>query len=309
MNESREYKDQRLSRIYREGAWPEPSRQIDQAILAASRRAAREQPFVRRWAPSFAIAATVILTSTLVLKVYQEQSGAVSPTLQEKVEAPGAKQPPSAAEAKAAETKPAPAPALQPAATPQGFSSTMDAAEAERLGRLQRDLDLRRSAPPSESPTPPQNYAQPAAALKKETTNEIPRAGDALQRRPDATQALRARESSVPPPREQRPATAPVSVFAAPPPASAPSPAPAPAAPASAPAPASGPEAALGTATISGAATNVLNAATKAPERSPQAWIEDIRKLMAAGKSEEAGSEIAEFKKRYPDYALPEDLR
>jgi hypothetical protein len=27
------------------------------------------------------------------------------------------------------------------------------------------------------------------------------------------------------------------------------------------------------------------------------------------GKSEEAGAQIAEFKKRYPDYALPEDLR
>ncbi|HKW37711.1 MAG TPA: hypothetical protein VJO54_07875, partial [Burkholderiales bacterium] len=47
----------------------------------------------------------------------------------------------------------------------------------------------------------------------------------------------------------------------------------------------------------------------KANERSPQAWIEDIRKLMSAGKSEEAGEEIAKFKKRYPDYALPEDLR
>ena len=31
-----ETRDQALSRLYREGAWPEPSRQIDQAILAAS---------------------------------------------------------------------------------------------------------------------------------------------------------------------------------------------------------------------------------------------------------------------------------
>jgi len=133
----------------------------------------------------------------------------------------------------------------------------------------------------------------------------MPRAGDALlQRRPDATQALRAREPASPA-REQRPANAPVSVFGATP-AFAPSPVPA--SPA-APAPASAPAAALGAATTSGAVTNALSAAPKAAERSPQAWIEDIRKLMAAGKSEEAGSELAVFKKRYPDYTLPEDLR
>ena len=90
-------KDNRLSRIYREGAWPEPSRQIDAAILSASRRAARERhSFVKRWAPSFAIAATVLLASALVLKVYQEQPEAVSPAVSETGPAPRAKQPPSA---------------------------------------------------------------------------------------------------------------------------------------------------------------------------------------------------------------------
>jgi hypothetical protein len=44
-------------------------------------------------------------------------------------------------------------------------------------------------------------------------------------------------------------------------------------------------------------------------ERTPQAWIEDIRRLMKEGKSEEAGGQLAEFKKRYPDYVLPEELR
>jgi hypothetical protein len=67
-----------------------------------------------------------------------------------------------------------------------------------------------------------------------------------------------------------------------------------------------------GAATISGAlSTNALTAdrAASKPERTPQAWIEDIRKLMKEGKSEEAGGELAQFKKRYPDYVLPEDLR
>jgi hypothetical protein len=44
-------------------------------------------------------------------------------------------------------------------------------------------------------------------------------------------------------------------------------------------------------------------------QRSPQTWAEDIRKLMAEGRYEEAGGEIARLKNRYPDYALPEDLR
>jgi len=295
MSDTHDHKDQRLSRIYREGAWPEPSRQIDQAILAASRRAAREQhSFARRWAPSFAIAATVVLTSTLVLKVYREQPEAVAPSAPEKVAAPSAKQPPAAAAPVAAGVKPAPA--QQTAPPPSGFSSTMDAGEAERLGRLQRDLDLRRSALPNESPAPPPNFApaeKPAAALKKEAT-ESNRAGDALQpRRPDSAQAPRARESA--PLREQRPATAPVSVFGATPPAAA--------------APSPAPAAALGAATTSGGVTSALGAAPKAAERSPQSWLEDIRKLMAAGRSEEAGAELAEFKKRYPDYVLPEDLR
>ena len=47
----------------------------------------------------------------------------------------------------------------------------------------------------------------------------------------------------------------------------------------------------------------------KAPERTPQTWLEDIRKLVAEGKLEQADREIADFKKRYPDFALPNDLR
>ena len=285
-------KDSRLSRIYREGSWPEPSRQIDQAILAASRRSAREQrSFAKRWVPAFAVAATVVLASAIVLKAVREQPEVVSPSVSEKETGIRAMRSLPAAEPKAQETKPARAAAEQPAPTPQGFSSTMDTAEAARLERLRRDLDLKQGPPPSESPLPVPKSAlaeKPASALKKE-------ASDSLQRRPDVTQNVRAREV--------RPANAPVSVFGAPPPAQAPASAPAPASP---PAPATPP----GAAATSAGVTSALSAgAAKAPERTPQAWIEDIRKLMKAGMSEEAGGELAQFKKRYPDYVLPEDLR
>jgi len=38
-------------------------------------------------------------------------------------------------------------------------------------------------------------------------------------------------------------------------------------------------------------------------------WLADIRQLKTEGKAIEAERELAEFKKRYPDYILPEDLR
>jgi len=314
VSEPRNTKDNHLSRVYREGAWPEPSRQIDAAILAASRRAARERhSFARRWAPSVAVAATVVLTSALVLKAVREQPEVVSPSVPDNLPAMRAKEAAPVAEPKAAEAKPAPAP--QAATPPQGFSSTMDTAEAERLERLQRDLGLKRSFPASESPLSAPKAApaeKPASALKKESSSETPRA-DSLQRAP-------ARTLETPPPASPAsapptPATQGVTVFgsgastaiAAPRSLQAQPPAPAqPSPPLQPPAPA--PAAAPSAAAVSGEALGGIRAANVV-ERSPQAWLEDIRKLMAEGKSEEVGSELAKFRKRYPDYVLPEDLR
>lgn len=318
MSDEREYRDHALSRVYREGSWPEPGRQIDQAILSASRRAARARhPVLWRWAPSLAVAATVVLTSTLVLKVYREQPEVAAPVTAEKQTAElRSKQPapPEAkpAEAKAAEAKPdTPPPA--PITTPQGFSSSMDAGEAERLDRAKRDLGLKELAPAG---APAQAAAKPA-----------PKAPPALKKEEPA----RADAPSAPAP------GAPVSVFGAAPPASQPAPQPAvrfgkpatqgttaatvqprPEAAESAPQfqaapppeatrPAPAANSMLSRNAMSGASLDTASA--KAAERSPQSWIEDIRKLVKEGKSEEAGAQLAEFKKRYPDYALPEDLR
>jgi hypothetical protein len=330
-------KDNALSRIYREGSWPEPGRQIDQAILAASRRAAREQSFVRRWAPSFAVAATVVLTSTLVIKVYREQPEAVSPSVSDNPPATRAKQTDPTAEAKVAEAKSAaaPPPASPPVTTPRGYTSTMDTGEAERLDRLQHDLGLKQVRPASESPLPAPGTgpAEKSAAVLKKEASDAPRASP-TPRRPDAPQPA---VQSASPPREQPPANAPVSVFGAQPPAPAqpilraakPSTQNAPPAarpeaaqpqaseterkqatqpPPASPTPA---EAASADSTSGNALAGVVAAriTPKAPERSPQTWIEDIRKLVAEGKLEQADREIADFKKRYPDFALPSDLR
>src|SRR5438552_3432254 len=50
-------------------------------------------------------------------------------------------------------------------------------------------------------------------------------------------------------------------------------------------------------------------AVSEAKERAPEKWLADIRKLKTDGKATEAERELAEFKKRYPDYILPDDLR
>lgn len=43
--------------------------------------------------------------------------------------------------------------------------------------------------------------------------------------------------------------------------------------------------------------------------RAPEQWLEEIRQLKQQGKEKEAAEALAEFRKAYPDYRLPEDLR
>jgi hypothetical protein len=318
MSDEREYRDHALSRVYREGAWPEPGRQIDRAILSASRRAARARhPVLWRWAPSLAVAATVVLTSTLVLKVYREQPEVAAPVTPEKIEKTEtrAKQP---APEPTAEAKPATGPAqLPPVTTPRGFTSTMDAGEAERLERAQRDIGFKDVTSPVGAQVPAKAAPAPKAqpALKKEEparadAQTSPSAGAPVSvfgAAPPAAQRA-PQPASQPTVRFGKPATQGTTAATqprteaaqempqvqAPPPPEAMRPAPA-------------ANNMLSRSTMSGASLDTASA--KTAERSPQSWIEDIRKLMKEGKSEEAGAQIAELKKRYPDYALPEDLR
>ena len=44
-------------------------------------------------------------------------------------------------------------------------------------------------------------------------------------------------------------------------------------------------------------------------ELTPQAWLERIAELRKQGREREAQESLAEFKKRHPDYKIPESLR
>lgn len=43
--------------------------------------------------------------------------------------------------------------------------------------------------------------------------------------------------------------------------------------------------------------------------RAPEPWLEDIRRLRREDKKQEAAEALAAFRKAYPDYRLPDDLR
>jgi RNA polymerase sigma-70 factor (ECF subfamily) len=43
--------------------------------------------------------------------------------------------------------------------------------------------------------------------------------------------------------------------------------------------------------------------------RTPEQWLEEIRRLRREGREAEADAALAEFRKAHPDYRLPDDLR
>lgn len=290
MNDQRDTKDSALSRVYREGAWPEPSRQIDEAILRAARA---QRSFARRWAPSLAIAATVVLSFTVLL-MSRDHPEIAAPIVTDRSPAPRAKEPAAEAPKPAREAKPAtppqPAPATRMA---PGFTSKMDEAEAERLDRIQRDL-AQRGSPASESPLPREKQAQlPRAPVLPAPQTPAPTPKPAAADKAAAAEQYTFRQQAAPRGEPVQPAPAPLQAA---------QPAPAQAAPA--------PSARVFASGALGAnPPRAARSVAELPERAPQTWLEDIRKLKAEGRTEEAERSLADFKKRYPDYALPEDLR
>jgi hypothetical protein len=46
----------------------------------------------------------------------------------------------------------------------------------------------------------------------------------------------------------------------------------------------------------------------QATQRSPETWLEEISRLKRDGREKEAAEQLAEFRKAYPAYAVPEYL-
>ena len=270
-----ERRDDELSRVYRDAEGPRPPQRVDDNILAASQRVAgaRRRPFgfARRWGTPVALAATVLVTFTLVLMVFERQSGL-------EATAPEARRTDRQAKVLPAEPR-----ADQPG-TPSPLVLRPIAPAPPISQALQRDPVGRG---PGESTVSRGDLGTGRPAF----VPEVARASDALRKREEAKPALAAPVPAQSAPelrRQARPMQA----------------------PAAAPAPGALSESG---ATLQGsgvtAAIATPLAVSEAKERTPEKWLEDIRRLRTEGKMTEVERELAEFRKRYPDYILPEDLR
>ncbi|TMH48025.1 MAG: hypothetical protein E6H50_11335 [Betaproteobacteria bacterium] len=273
-----ERRDDELSRIYRDAEGPRPPQRVDDNILAASQRVAgaRRRPagfrFARRWGPPVALAATVLVTFTLALMVFERESGLDAM-------APEARRTDRPAKVLPAEPR-----ADQPG-TPSPLVLRPIAPAPPISQALQRDPVGRG---PGESTVSRGDLGTGRPAF----VPEVARASDALRKREEAKPAPAAPvpdAQSAPELRQQaRPVQAPA------------------AAPAAGALSESG--ATLQRSGVTAAIATPL-AVSEAKERTPEKWLEDIRRLRTEGKATEVERELAEFRKRYPDYILPEDLR
>jgi hypothetical protein len=263
-----ERRDEELSRMYRDADAPEPAQRVDDAILAASRRAAGARPrpagfgFARRWGTPVALAATVVVTFTLTLMVFERQTGVDTM-------APAATSADQPAKSAPVEQKPAAPAAAKPilkseARRDAGGAFVPDVPGAAQEFSAPRRMPDGRQAPVPQSPRKSEQVPEPQQLYESSP----------LQKR---------ERMNAPLPMQAAPAA----------------PAPSPRTDAAATPPGAG--------TASGIAGRV--AASEAKQRSPENWLEDIRRLKAQGKTSEVERELAEFKRRYPDYRLPEDLR
>lgn len=246
--------EQKISQRYRELPREEPPRALDDAILAAARRAAetRPAPLVvptgrRRWYFPLAAAAVIVLAVAVTMHVERER-----PEL-EVAEAPVAAPPPPSYAREEQAAAPAQAPAEPPKPAPSlDLRAKRDAESLADLQKAQKP-----AAPPQDAVSGARESARADTTSKpfaemQQAPAPVPQAKPAAPMREEA----RARAS---------------------------------AAPDAAPA----------------AAGSAVGALAKA---SPEQWLQGIADLKRQGRHDEAEKQLAEFRKRYPDYRIPEAI-
>lgn len=281
-----EARDRWLAELYRASAQEQPSASVDRIVLAAARQTPRVRRGLIGWGVPLAAAAIVVVTVSLVIAVRDEPDYTVAD-----------------AQPQAARERPVP-----PAADRQ---ASTDTSTIPRLGEPQRE-----HRPEWRDP----------AATDKSTRDERDSTPERPVRKSAAPRERGTREPMAPGGRPSP--SVPAAPAEAPPPASAA----APAHPASAaPAPAAR-EALESAKTEAGGESERANQSAdlasapgalarrdagsgqahrqEMPEdrSSAQRWIEGILKLHAEGRLSEARESLASFRKRYPDYPLPEQL-
>jgi hypothetical protein len=297
-------RDPKVSAHYRELGAEEPPRALDEAILAASRRAvdSRPAPLVAptgrgRW--YFPVAAAAIITLAVAVTVQIERqrpddeflAQAPAPVPEQKEAQPlkeervlnanrGADQ--RGAVAGSAGPKAAPKPMSPPRAfTPDPPAPATTPAPAPQSNDALRDL-----AKSTEAPAAAAEPARPLESSPRVRAQVQPRSDAAetrrleaeLQVKPDASGS---RGSVSAAPKLPAPVASPVPTVAR-----------------TAPAPQAKPMPNVGAAAIASAL--YVN---------PERWLEQIVELRREGKHDDADKLLAEFRRSYPDYKLSDEMR
>ena len=292
MTEERD-EDGQVARKYRELGAQEPPRALDDAILAASRRAAGAgpgRPAARsgflRWQGPAAAAAVLVLAIAVTLNMQLERPGIQS------IESPA-----SRAVAPAAEPKPFPAaPAaaeLKLKAEDQLSARAKDAGVAVQA--MKQKTDKLAESRPMLADQAPARYAEPAAASPAAAANSASVLGGVTSRGDDSRNSASSVTGALARQTEERTARDAEAAARAPQvgplqaltkrsemeakPAVAPAPARAAAAPAA--------------------------AAERAMADTPERELERIAELRRQERHEEADKALAEFRKRYPEFKIP----
>jgi hypothetical protein len=267
--------DPQLAATYRAGTNAESPAHLDDAIRAAARREVAAGPRragIRRWAVPVSLAAVLVL-SVSVVTLMREQ---------------GADRPESMI--------------LPPAATMQSEIVKRETAEPPSAAAPEA-MPKRGSATPPQvvAPAPPAAQAGAPAPSPSGRVAEAERGVTDSRAKAMAAESNRAADSAV----ARREYAAPQPQLRSTP---APAPAPAPMADAAGGAGVSAakPAAPVGALSAAPAKSALWQDLVKAP---PEKWVQRIAELRRDGQTADADALVAEFRRRFPDARLPEDLR
>jgi hypothetical protein len=292
-----------LSRVYRDAATEVPPARLDDAIRAAARRAVQSRPrpvrktWLQRWTGPVAAAAVVVLTVSIGLMSVEEKPELAPPPMRQVLKPRGASpvEAPTAAPASAPATdKAAPAAAEMELSreakqmVEQKMKDNLMVMPAQRSPQETPALSLRKNATgrAAEEPTPFVAGPGGRAGIKTDappSADAIDQGVPAVKPAPLPMQEPGLRGPLRPIPGKQPAAETPASEDAQQPAA---------------------PKAEM--RSIERAKTSTTpNHATESAE----IWLARIIALRRAGKNAEADEELSKFRRAYPDYPLPEELR
>lgn len=267
--------DPRLSRLYRENSTEGPPAALDAGILAAARRrVAKPQAHARsswgRWMAPVSAIATLVLGVSIALLVEREQPETTRDVSVHPIRPQPQSPPPLPV--------PEPAKAKTAERAAPGASTKMDAPSTAKEEATAADAPM--AAPGATLPVP---VPAPAARLRPQEAAapvQAPAPGPA-DAAPSTVQAFQAEGRNA---MTESNTSAPTAATGA----------------------RSAGDSALGAAGL--AAGKAAPQRIQPMQRSAEVWLDLIRRLKSEGRDKEAAEQLAEFRKVYPNYAVPQTL-